>query len=375
MKKKLYLAVMCALVGLVAEKSATAVDTFNNPVGEIGVKQQQNPVAATGSQAVTPSIEATAAPASPTVPVVAENKTDSQQAVKTTLWSYQPVKVLIQPTVNNQNWVKTPIDAFVLAPLESKGLAPSPEADRAAFIRRATIDAWGLIPTPEEVKNFVNDTSSDAYEKFTDRLLASPKYGERQARRWLDLARYADSNGFDNDETRPNLWRYRDYVVSSFNQDKPYDRFIKEQLVGENRDWDAHNRWDENHGKHTKTVDKPIAGLLADLKERGLLDSTLIVWTSEFGRTSYGQSGNGRDHNPWGYTQWLAGGGVKAGTTFGQTDEVGLQAVGEKVDTYDLHATVLQLLELDHLKTTFQLNGRSERPTIVYGKVIKELIA
>jgi len=101
----------------------------------------------------------------------------------------------------------------------------------------------------------------------------------------------------------------------------------------------------------------------------------LIVWTSEFGRTSYGQSGNGRDHNPWGYTQWLAGGGVKAGTTFGQTDEVGLQAVGEKVDTYDLHATILQLLGLDHLRTTFQQNGRSERPTIVYGKVIKELIA
>lgn len=233
MKKKLYLAVMCALVGLVAEKSATAVDTFNNPVGEIGVKKQQNPATATGSQAAIPTNEATAAPASPTAPVVAENKTDSQQAVKSTLWSYQPVKVPTQPAVNNQNWVKTPIDAFVLAPLESKGLAPSPEADRAAFIRRATIDAWGLIPTPEEVKNFVNDTSSDAYEKLADRLLASPKYGERQARRWLDLARYADSNGFDNDETRPNLWRYRDYVVSSFNQDKPYDRFIKEQLAGD----------------------------------------------------------------------------------------------------------------------------------------------
>jgi len=147
------------------------------------------------------------------------------------------------------------------------------------------------------------------------------------------------------------------------------------EVGGENRTWDAHNRLDENHGKHAKAVDKPIAGLLADLKERGLLDSTLIVWTSEFGRTSYGQSGNGRDHNPWGYTQWLAGGGVKAGTTFGQTDEVGLQAVGEKVDTYDLHATILQLLGLDHLRTTFQQNGRSERPTIVYGKVIKELIA
>ncbi|QSA96434.1 DUF1501 domain-containing protein [Methylococcus sp. EFPC2] len=147
------------------------------------------------------------------------------------------------------------------------------------------------------------------------------------------------------------------------------------EVAGDNRDWDAHSNLDENHGKHARAVDKPIAGLLADLKERGLLDSTLIVWTSEFGRTSYGQSGNGRDHNPWGYTQWLAGGGVKAGTTFGQTDEVGLQSVGRKVDTYDLHATVLQLLGLDHLKTIYKHNGRAERPTVVYGEVVKELLA
>jgi len=157
-------------------------------------------------------------------------------------------------------------------------------------------------------------------------------------------------------------------------------RFIQvisgpQEVAGDSRNWDGHTNLEENHSKHARAVDKPIAGLLADLKERGLLDSTLVVWTSEFGRTSYGQSGNGRDHNPWGYTQWLAGGGVKAGTTFGQTDEVGLQAQGEKVDTYDLHATVLQLMGLDHLKTTFFHNGRSERPTVVYGKVIKELIA
>jgi len=146
-------------------------------------------------------------------------------------------------------------------------------------------------------------------------------------------------------------------------------------VAGEKRTWDAHNNLDENHGKHARAVDKPIAGLLADLKERGLLDSTLVVWTSEFGRTSYGQSGNGRDHNPWGYTQWIAGGGVKGGTTFGQTDEVGLTSVGKTVDTYDLHATVLQLLGLNHLKTTFLHNGRSERPTVVYGEVVKDLLA
>ncbi|BBJ00505.1 hypothetical protein FGKAn22_21970 [Ferrigenium kumadai] len=144
---------------------------------------------------------------------------------------------------------------------------------------------------------------------------------------------------------------------------------------GEFRNWDAHSKLEENHGHNAKMVDKPIAALLADLKERGLLDSTLVVWTSEFGRTPWGESGDGRDHNPWGYTQWMAGGGVKAGTTFGATDDIGLQAVGKTVDTYDLHATVLQQLGLDHLKVTFLNSGRSERPTVVYGEVIKDLLA
>ena len=141
--------------------------------------------------------------------------------------------------------------------------------------------------------------------------------------------------------------------------------------------WDAHSALEKNHGVMAKMVDKPIAGLLADLKDRGLLDTTLVVWTSEFGRTSYGQSGNGRDHNPWGYTQWMAGGGLKAGFTYGETDEIGLQVADKDkaVDTYDIHATVLQLLGLDHLKTTFLNNGRSERPTVVYGKVIKDILS
>lgn len=144
---------------------------------------------------------------------------------------------------------------------------------------------------------------------------------------------------------------------------------------GEFRNWDAHSKLDENHDHNAKMVDKPIAGLLGDLKERGLLDSTLVVWASEFGRTPWGESGDGRDHNPWGYTQWLAGGGVKAGSTFGATDDIGLQSVGKKVDTYDLHATVLKLAGLDHLKVTFLNTGRSERPTVVFGEVLKDLIA
>ncbi len=148
-------------------------------------------------------------------------------------WAYSPVTAPQEPTVKQRAWVRTPIDSFILAKLEQKGLKPSPEADRATYIRRATLDAWGVIPTPEEVKAFVDDRSPQAYEKLVDRLLASPHYGERQARRWLDLARYADSAGFQGDQTRPNNWRYRDYVINAFNQDKPFDRFIKEQLAGD----------------------------------------------------------------------------------------------------------------------------------------------
>jgi hypothetical protein len=139
--------------------------------------------------------------------------------------------------------------------------------------------------------------------------------------------------------------------------------------------WDAHHDIEKNHSKNAKMVDKPIAGLLTDLKQRGLLDSTLVVWISEFGRTPYGQSGDGRDHNPYGYTTWLAGGGVKAGTTIGATDDIGLKAAANPVDTYDVQATVLALLGLNYKDVTFLHNGRSERPTTVFGDVVKDLIA
>ncbi|MFZ4552593.1 MAG: DUF1549 and DUF1553 domain-containing protein [Aquabacterium sp.] len=152
----------------------------------------------------------------------------------TRAWSpYQPISAPAAPAVKQKNWVRTPIDAFILAQLEGKGLKPAKETDRATFIRRATLDAWGLLPTPEEVQAFVNDKSPDAYEKLVDRLLASHHFGERQARRWLDLARYADSTGFQNDNTRPNNWRYRDWVITAFNQDKPFNRFIQEQIAGD----------------------------------------------------------------------------------------------------------------------------------------------
>ena len=176
-------------------------------------------------------LSATAATAPDGKPAASDAKATPAAASK---WSpYQAVKRPDVPAVKNKTWVRTPIDAFVLAPLEAKGIQPSPEADRAVYIRRATLDAWGLLPTPEEVKAFVNDRSPNAHEKLVERLLASPHFGERQARRWLDLARYADSTGFQNDNTRPNNWRYRDYVIQAFNSDKPFNRFIQEQVAGD----------------------------------------------------------------------------------------------------------------------------------------------
>jgi len=137
--------------------------------------------------------------------------------------------------------------------------------------------------------------------------------------------------------------------------------------------WDAHHEIEKNHSVMCRQVDRPIAGLLADLKARGLLDTTLVVWTAEFGRTPYGQTGDGRDHNPWGYTTWIAGGGIKPGT-YGATDEIGLRAVSGVTDTYDIQATILNQLGLDHRKLTYLYQGRSERATTVYGQVVKEII-
>ena len=148
-------------------------------------------------------------------------------------WAFQPVSKQAAPVVKNNAWVKNPIDAFVLAKLEEKGIKPNPRADNLTLLRRASLDLTGLPPTPEEVQSLVSDTSPHAFDKAVDRLLASPRYGERWARHWLDLARYADSEGFKSDETRPYVWRYRDYVIQSFNNDKPYDRFVKEQIAGD----------------------------------------------------------------------------------------------------------------------------------------------
>ena len=148
-------------------------------------------------------------------------------------WSFQKLANPAPPAVRATAWVRNPIDQFILARLESKSIPPAPPAGKVTLIRRATFDLIGLPPTPDEVAAFLADQSPEAFEHVVDRLLASPQYGERWGRHWLDLARFAESEGFKSDEPRPNAWRYRDYVIQSLNSDKPYDRFVQEQIAGD----------------------------------------------------------------------------------------------------------------------------------------------
>ena len=148
-------------------------------------------------------------------------------------WSLRPVGLAKLPDVNDVSWVRRPLDTFVLRGLEDRGLEASGEAERVTLIRRATLDLLGLPPTPEEIDAFVGDSSPRAYERLLDRLLASPHYGECWGRHWLDLARFGESHGYERDIIRDNAWPYRDYVIRSFNQDKPYPQFVREQLAGD----------------------------------------------------------------------------------------------------------------------------------------------
>ena len=154
-------------------------------------------------------------------------------------------------------------------------------------------------------------------------------------------------------------------------------RFIEltcPRISGNDR-WDAHGGLKKNHGDNSRAIDQPIAGLLRDLKSRGMLKDTLVVWSGEFGRTPFAQGSNGRDHNPFGFTIWMAGGGVKEGFTYGSTDEFGYRAVENKLDIHDMHATMLHLLGMDHKKMTYRFDGRDMRLTDTHGNVAHDLIA
>jgi hypothetical protein len=148
------------------------------------------------------------------------------EKAKKTHWAFQPVTCPNPPAVKEQAWVSGPVDSFILAKLEAKSIKPSPRADRRTLIRRATFDLIGLPPTPAEVDAFVREESPDAFAKLVDRLLASPHYGERWGRHWLDVVRYADSTANDANAVMRYAWRYRNYVIDAFNRDLPYDQFI-----------------------------------------------------------------------------------------------------------------------------------------------------
>jgi uncharacterized protein (DUF1501 family) len=144
---------------------------------------------------------------------------------------------------------------------------------------------------------------------------------------------------------------------------------------GNGQPWDTHSGHNDTTARLARDIDQPMAALLTDLKRRGLLDDTLVVWGGEFGRTSTSQSGNGRDHNHWGFTMWLAGGGVKGGMAYGATDEFGFRSVTDKIHVHDLHATLLHLMGLDHERLTYRFAGRDFRLTDVYGHVVQEILA
>jgi len=203
-------------------------------------------------------------------------------------WSLRP---LVRPTPPPAtSWARTPVDAFILAKLREKGTPPSPEADRRTLLRRLTYDLTGLAPTPEEMDAFLADPAPDAYEKTVDRLLASPRYGERWARHWLDAVHYADTHGHDQDRPRFEAWPYRDYVIRSFNDDVPYARFVEDQLAGDvlhpedpqgivATGFIAAGPWDESSQMHimADTVDKKIA---QNLDRDDMLTATMSTFMS-----------------------------------------------------------------------------------------------
>ncbi len=190
----------------------------------------------------------------------------------------------------------------------------------------------------------------------------------------VDLSKETEATkklyGLDEEETRAfgqNCLQARRLVERGV-------RFV-ELYCGSGSGWDAHTNMEGNHSKWCRASDKPVAGLIADLKSRGMLDDTLVIWGGEFGRTPFNEKGNGRDHNPWGFTMFMAGGGVKGGQAIGTTDEIGLRAVEHPCHVHDIHASILHLMGLDHIRLTYMHNGRAERPTIVGGNLIKELFA
>ncbi|HEV3024582.1 MAG TPA: DUF1549 domain-containing protein, partial [Pirellulales bacterium] len=207
-------------------------------------------------------------------------------------WAFQPLSHPVPPAVdaNHAGWVRNPIDTFVLAKLDEQGLRHAEPADRRTLLRRVKFDLLGLPPTPDEIVRFLADAAPEAYERLVDEFLASPQYGERWARHWMDVVHFAETHGNDQDRPRPNAWPYRDYLIRSFNDDRPYARFVAEQLAGDvlfQGEWQgivatgfiAAGPWDESSQRDIQgdTIDKTIA---QNLDRDDMVTATMATFTS-----------------------------------------------------------------------------------------------
>jgi hypothetical protein len=264
-----------------------------------------------------------------------------------------------------------------------------PAVYQGTLLRQGDTPILHLLP-PKEVSN-ERQESKIAFLKELNTIHAEarPEDGDLDARlRSYELAYQMQAAGPEavdlsaETEATKELYGMNDPDLAGFGRNCLLARRLVERGVrfvelycGSGSGWDAHANIENNHGKWCRVSDQPIAGLLTDLKQRGLLQDTLVVWGGEFGRTPFNEKGNGRDHNPWGFTMWMAGGGVKGGQAIGTTDEIGLRAVESPYHVHDIHASMLHALGLDHLRTTYMHSGRAERPTITAGKVIQELFA
>jgi mono/diheme cytochrome c family protein len=292
-------------------------------------------------------------------------------------WAFQTLKVPAPPAVTDATWPLSAIDRFVLARLDSAGLRPAPPANKRTLIRRASLDLWGIPPSPEEIDAFMRDSSDQAFERPDDELEARIASFELAFRLQSEAPEMQNIAGESPATTR--LYGLDDPATAGFGTQcllarrfsERGVRFVQCNIGG----WDAHNHLKVDHGNLARAIDKPIAGLFADLKGRGLWDDTLVVWGGEFGRTPTCEGADGRDHNPHGYTMWLAGGGVKSGLTWGKTDDYGYFAVDDKVHVHDLHATILHLLGLDHKRLTFRYVGRDFRLTDGHGEPVKGILS
>ncbi len=277
-------------------------------------------------------------------------------------WSTGFMPALYQGTKFRND--KTPI--LYLDPSQARGRVFEPAGSRAQRDQLDFIQELNRLHRAPRTEDDDLEARIAAYELAFRMQSAAPEA--------VDLSKETEETkklyGLDQKETE----RYGRNCLLARRLVERGVRFVQ-LYSGSGSKWDAHTDVEGNHGRYCRESDKPIAGLLKDLKRRDLLDSTLVIWGGEFGRTPMSESGIGRDHNPFGFTMWLAGGGIKGGTSHGATDDIGLWATDGKTHVHDIHATILHLLGLDHRRLTYLHDGREERATINGGKVVKEIVA